>query len=478
LEGKRALAREISLTEHQRGHGRLLAYWHHAREFWGRFPESGAIFGFVFVVGFFIVATWAKSGWPPQILDLQSIASILTQASSLGITAVGVTILMISGEFDLSVGSILGLSALTFIIAMDSGVRGLVHIIPFVGSDLIDTLNIPAGGMGGVPAIGVGLATGALLGLINGLLLVTTRIPSFIVTLGTLYIYRSIMLNIIPGGTIARYGREPVIWSVNGVLLMALLVIIVLALLYLLWPTLHRRLVEVNVLAKPKRTGFADEAPEEPSEVTISALARLVLIVAVMLAVIVVAALIIYGYSDNIHSLKTPIKAPFFDIMNGKLAFVKQNFRSSIIWWMLTVAIFWVVLNHTRYGNAVFATGGNQEAARAQGVNARRVKVINFVISGSLAAVGGMMEAARFRVVEPLRGSGYELDAIAAVVIGGTLLTGGYGSIIGAAIGILITFTLKTGTVLIGIKAEWFRGVLGIIMILAVIINTNIRRQR
>jgi D-xylose transport system permease protein len=473
------LAREISLTEHQRGRSRLLAYWQHAREFWGRFPESGAIFGFVFVVGFFVIATWIDTGWPPQILDLRSIASILTQASSLGVVAVGVTILMISGEFDLSVGSILGLSALTFIIALDGGLHGLINLMPLgIGGSINDALNIPMGGMGGIPAIGVGLATGALLGLINGLLLVGTRIPSFIVTLGTLYIYRSIMLNIIPGGTIARYGREPIIWSVNGVLLMAVVVIIVLALLYLLWPTLRRRLVEVNVLEKPKRIESVDETPEASSEVTIGALIRLIPIVGVMLAVIVVGALIIYGYADNIHSLKTSIKAPFFDIVNGKLAFVSQNFRSSIIWWLLTVAIFWVVLNHTRYGNAVFATGGNQEAARAQGINARRVKVINFVISGSLAAVGGILEAARFTVVEPLRGTGYELDAIAAVVIGGTLLTGGYGSIIGAAIGILITFTLKTGTVLIGIKAEWFRGVLGIIMILAVIINTNIRRQR
>jgi D-xylose transport system permease protein len=456
-----------------------MVYWQHAREFWGRFPESGAIFGFVFVVGFFIIATWYDTGWPPQILDLRSIASILTQAASLGVIAVGVTILMISGEFDLSVGSILGLSALTFIIALDSGLRGLINIIPFVGSDIIDALNISSGGMSGIPAIGVGLATGALLGLINGLLLVGTRIPSFIVTLGTLYIYRSIMLNIIPGGTIARYGREPIIWSINGIIFMALVVIIVLAILYLLWPTLLRRLTEINApTPKTKSAGFADEQPQLSSTITFGALVRLALIAVVMVAVIGVGARIIYGYSDNIHSLKTTIKAPFFDILDGKLAFASQNFRSSIIWWMLTVGIFWVVLNHTRYGNAVFATGGNQEAARAQGINAQRVKVLNFVISGTLAAVGGMMEVGRFKVVEPLRGSGYELDAIAAVVIGGTLLNGGYGSVIGSVIGILITFTLKTGTVLIGIKAEWFRGVLGIIMIAAVIVNTNIRRQR
>ncbi len=157
---------------------------------------------------------------------------------------------------------------------------------------------------------------------------------------------------------------------------------------------------------------------------------------------------------------------------------MQQNFRSSVVWWILIAVMFHIVLNHSRYGNAVFATGGNPQAARAQGVNVNRVKVLNFVLSGSLAAVAGIMEASRYSVVEPLRGQGYELDVIAAVVIGGTLLSGGYGSIFGAVLGILIAFMLKTGLVLIGVPAEWFRGVLGIIMIGAVIINTNIRRQR
>jgi ribose/xylose/arabinose/galactoside ABC-type transport system permease subunit len=474
------LARELSLEDHQRDRSRFVVYWQHAREFWGRFPESGALFGFVSVLLFFTAATWIDSGWPPQILDLRSIASIMTQAASLGVIAVGVTLLMISGEFDLSVGSILGLSALAFIIALDSGPGGLIRLIPFVGDQMVDDLNIPTDGMSGIPSMIVALATGGVLGLINGMLLVTTRIPSFIVTLGTLYIYRSIMLNIIPGGTIARYGNDPIIWSVNGVLLMVLVVVVVLASLYVLWPTLRRRLAEIDIPKKKRPIEGDTQGMQESSGVTFGRLVRLALIAGVMLAVIVVGALIIYGYSDSIRDdgLDSTIKAPFFDILDGKLAFVAQNFRSSIIWWFLTAAIFWVILGHTRYGNAVFATGGNPEAARAQGINARRVKVTNFVISGMLAAVGGIMEVGRFKVVEPLRGTGYELDAIAAVVIGGTLLTGGYGSIIGSVLGILIAFMLKTGTVLIGIEAAWFRGVLGIIMIAAVIINTNIRRQR
>ena len=454
------MAREVTLTQ-RKGGSRLLAYWEHARESWSRFPESGAVFGFVSVLLFFIIATWINTGWPPQIIDGRSIASIVTNAASQGIIAVGVTMLMISGEFDLSVGSTLGLSALMFIIAASSGPAGLVALIPFgIGDRLVDNLDISRAGMSGLASIAVALVTGAFLGLINGLLLVWTRIPSFIVTLGTLYIYRSVMLNIIPGGTIARYTREEMVWSFHPLVIIGLAVLVGALLLVLLWPALRRAYLRAQQNDGVGKLGSA---------------LRLIVVAGAMAAVVVIGALIILAYGDN---LSDPVKAPFFDIINGNLSFVKYNFRAAIIWWGVIAAIFTVVLTSTRYGNAVFAAGGNPEAARAQGVNVRRVKVTNFVISGMLAAVAGITEAARFKVVEPLRGTGYELDVIAATVIGGTLLTGGYGSIIGSVLGILIAFMLKTGLVLIGVQADWFRGVLGIIMIMAVVINTNIRRQR
>ncbi len=454
------MAREVTLTQ-RKGGNRLLVYWEHGRESWSRFPESGAVFGFLSVLFFFIIATWVNTGWPPQIIDGRSIASIVTNAASQGIIAIGVTMLMISGEFDLSVGSILGLSALMFIIAASTGPAGLIELIPFgVGERLVENLNISRAGMSGPASIGVALVTGAALGLVNGLLLVWTRIPSFIVTLGTLYIYRSIMLSIIPGGTIARYTREEMVWSFHPLVIIGLAVLVVALLLILLWPALRRayRHAQENGGAGKILPGL-----------------RLIVTAGTMAAIVVVGALIINAYAGN---LKDPVKAPFFEIINGNLAFIKYNFRAAIIWWALIAAVFTVVLTSTRYGNAVFAAGGNPEAARAQGINVRRVKVTNFVISGTLAAVAGITEAARFKVVEPLRGTGYELDVIAATVIGGTLLTGGYGSIIGTVLGILIAFMLKTGLVLIGVQADWFRGVLGIIMIVAVVINTNIRRQR
>jgi len=451
------LAREISLTDRSSGRARWVGRVETVRELLGRSAESGAIFGFLSVLIFFIITTWVDGHTLPQIIQGRSIASVMTNAASQGIIAVGVTMLMISGEFDLSVGSIMGLSALMFIIAADHGPAGLVTLIPGVGETLVERLEISRAGMGGVAAILVALTTGALLGFINGQLLVLTRIPSFIVTLGTLYIYRAIMLNVIPGGTIARYLRPEMVWSFNKWVIIALTVAAAAFVVLFLWPSLRRR-------------WHAFEA--HPGNVL--ATVRLVVIGAALAALLVAAAAIIVGYADN----EGPIRARFFEIVNGQLGLTKYNFRSAIVWWFLTAAIFTVVLNHTRYGNAVFATGGNPEAARAQGINVRRVKVTGFVLSGTLAAVAGIMEASRFKVVEPLRGQGYELDVIAATVIGGTLLTGGYGSIIGSVLGILIAGMLKTGLVLIGVQADWFRGVLGIIMIAAVIINTNIRRQR
>jgi len=411
------------------------------------------------VLIFFVITTWIGFGWPPaQILDGRSIASIVTNATSQGIIAVGITMLMISGEFDLSVGSTLGLSALMFILAADHGPGGLIELIPGIGHDRVVSWGISYDGMSGVASMAVALATGAVLGLFNGLLLVWTRIPSFIVTLGTLYIYRSIMLNIIPGGTIARYLREPIVWHMNGTLLVILVALLMLALSAIFALSIWRN------WQRMQKTGSK-----------IGSLYRMTIAGAALIVTVISGVLIIIAYFDQMGE---SVSAPFFEILNGKLGFVPENFRSSIIWWALLVAIFTIILNHTRYGNAVFATGGNPQAARAQGINVNRVKVTNFVISGMLAAVAGIMEASRYSVVEPLRGTGYELDVIAATVIGGTLLTGGYGSIIGTVLGIIIAFMLKTGLVLIGVEADWFRGVLGIIMIVAVIINTNIRRQR
>ncbi|RMF29097.1 MAG: ABC transporter permease, partial [Chloroflexi bacterium] len=142
---------------------------------------------------------------------------------------------------------------------------------------------------------------------------------------------------------------------------------------------------------------------------------------------------------------------------------------------VLIVLIFQVVLTQTRYGNGVYATGGDPGAARALGVNVARTKIINFVLSAMLAALAGIIQFSRFKSVDPLRGQEWELQAIAAAVIGGTLLTGGYGSILGTALGVMLVGMVRSGLVLAGAPAYWYRAFIGVILIAAVIINVRIR---
>ena len=270
----------------------------------------------------------------------------MTIAAELGIVAVGITFLMIAGEFDLSVGSVLGVGAMAFALLAKAG---WPHSLAFL--------------------ISIGLA--AIIGLINGLLVIQTRIPSFIVTLGTMMFWRGVLL--------AVTGGFPVVYEGGSWLLSAL---------------------------------------------------------------------------------------------GGRFA---GGFHTSLFWFVLIVLIFQVVLTQTRYGNGVYATGGDPGAARALGVNVARTKIINFVLSAMLAALAGIIQFSRFKSVDPLRGQEWELQAIAAAVIGGTLLTGGYGSILGTALGVMMIGMVRSGLVLAGAPAYWYRAFIGVILIAAVIINVRIR---
>lgn len=304
-----------------------------------RHPEIGALAGFLAVfLGFALTAE--------HFLTSESFAGILAVVAELGIVAMGITILMISGEFDLSVGSILGFSSVTFVFLLRA--------------------DVPA-----LPALGLALAIAALLGFLNGLIVIITDIPSFIATLGTMMLWRGLLLAVSGGFPVPYFGS--------------------------------------SVL---------------------------------------------------------------FEILNSRFI---GDFRTSAIWFVLIVLIFHFILQHTPYGNHVFATGGNKEAARALGVAVKQVKLINFTLSGLLAGLAGCIQFSRFRSVDALRGQGMELEAIAAAVTGGALLSGGYGSIIGTLLGVLIIGMVRTGLVLAGAPAYWYQAFVGVILIVAVIINVRLK---
>jgi simple sugar transport system permease protein len=155
--------------------------------------------------------------------------------------------------------------------------------------------------------------------------------------------------------------------------------------------------------------------------------------------------------------------------------FIGFGFRPSHIWFLALTLIFSIILTNTRYGNWVFATGGNREVARAMGVNTNKVKVINFMLSALMASLSGCIVISRFNLANASFGTGMELEAIASAVIGGTFLTGGYGTIIGVFFGAFLMGMMRTGLVMIGAPAYWYQAFVGAILIIAATINLKLR---
>jgi ribose/xylose/arabinose/galactoside ABC-type transport system permease subunit len=462
-------------------------------------PGAGAIVGFFALLIFFSLAS-------DLFLEQKSIASLLATNITRGLVAIGITFLMISGEFDLSVGSVFGAGALVFLLMMTEGLtQGTLIGVPAIILGLIaagwgwnkrSNFQIIAG-LGAfilgllamaslqtivitsvIPAMLIALAFAALLGYINGNILISTGIPSFIVTLGTLLAYRAILLIVVADGRILRYAdyRLPppyvyfnrYVLAVLGFIVAVVVVLIGYSLLRSAWATLRQRISAYRTDTSDFRDFFIFSAA---------------LRMAFNLVVVLGAAGILVSLALNQLSLAgttSTLEISFFDLLNARFDFVASdvNLRIGVLWWLLLVLIFQFVLMQTSYGNHVFAVGGNPGAARAQGINVNRVKIMNFMICSMLACLAGIISVARLANVDPLMGDGLELEVIAASVIGGAMLTGGYGSIIGSLLGVLIFGMLQTGLVLIGVDSRAFSGVIGIIIIIAVVINTLARQAR
>lgn len=314
-------------------------------------PEIAALITLLLVFLFFAVSA-------PNFLSAYALSNILTFASIFGIVGVGVAFLMISGEFDLSVGSNMAVAGYIFLLSLLAGIPPVVAML-----------------------LALGVST--LLGLINGLIVVFTGIPSFIATLGTLLAYRGL----------------------------------------------------VRALGGGQATGFNSESKP--------------LLFAIL--------------NDSITSL-------------NQLSDPAGNFRVSSLWFVGLVIVASFVLMRTQHGNWTFAVGGNPGAALAQGVNVKTIKLINFVVSGFLAGLAGAILFAQRSSMNELIGDGLELTVVAAAVIGGVSLNGGIGTIVGAALGMLILSMLEQGLVLMGVTNELFQGVVGAIIIISVIVNIYLKQ--
>lgn len=313
-------------------------------------PETGALFGAATM--FLIFAFIAPSS--DLFLTRTNLAGMMSITAELAIVSMAVTLLMISGHFDLSVGSSLGISSM---------------LLPWL---------MLKHGFDPALAFLTAFAVAVCIGLGNSLILVLFRIPSFIITLGSLLILRSLVL------------------KVSG--------------------------------------GFPVEVPQE-------------------------------RFVFQMFSYR-------FD--SGPL----HGFQVSIFWFLGVLVVLSFVLLRTRFGNWIFAAGGNERAARSMGVPVDRVWIILFIVTALAAFLTGIIQAGRFDTVEATRGQLYELQAIAAAVIGGARLNGGYGSVLGAALGAFMIAMIQQGLVLSGYESYWLGFATGALIIGAVIVNQVLGRSR
>ncbi|GAA4894429.1 ABC transporter permease [Streptomyces coeruleoprunus] len=316
-------------------------------------PELGSVVGALAVFVFFAAVAVG-------FLRAASLGTVLYAASTIGIMAVPVALLMIGGEFDLSAGVLVTTSAL---VSSMFSYRMTANVWVGIGVSLLVTLAI---------------------GAFNGLMLTRTGLPSFIITLGTFLMLTGLNLGLTK--------------LISGT-------------------------VSTKTIADME--GFDSARALFASEVTVGG----------------------------------------------------ATLKVTILWWFALVAVATWVLLRTRFGNWIFAAGGNADAARAVGVPVRRTKTGLYMAVGLCAWISGQHLLFSFDVVQSGEGVGNELIYIIAAVIGGCLITGGYGSAIGAAVGAFIFGMTSKGIVYAEWNPDWFKFFLGAMLLLATLLNAWVRKR-
>jgi ribose transport system permease protein len=293
----------------------------------------------------------------PNFFQVSNILGILIATAVNGVLALGVTFVIITAGIDLSLGTVMALSAVV------TGVFITFWHLP-----------VPVGVLAGI-------ATGALCGLTNGGVIAKMKIPPFIATLG--------MLNIAKGLALVISGLKPIYFNDTPIF---------------------------NTIAMGS----------------------------------------ILDFSAIVPGLQIP---------------------NAVLIMFIAAIVASLILTKTVLGRYTFALGSNEEATRLSGVNVDRWKIADYTLSGTFCGLAGVLIASRLNSAQPAQGYGYELDAIAAAVIGGTSLSGGEGTILGTIIGAFIISTLTNGLRIMSVPQEWQTVVTGGIIILAVYLDI-VRRRR
>jgi simple sugar transport system permease protein len=315
-------------------------------------PSASALGGLLVAVVLFGVLV-------PDLVTAGGLAGVLDVAATLGIGAVAVALLLVAGEFDFSVGALAA------------------------GSALLSALLI-AEGWSTWPALGAGLAAALLVGVVNGVLVVNTGLPSFLVTLATLLVLQGLV----------SHG--------------------------------------IGLLTESGRADTLDEAPG-------------------------------WGAAQTVF-------ASSMEVGDGR-------FRISLLWFAAVTALATWALWRTPFGNGLFAIGGARPAATELGVPVRRTTVALFCLTAAAGWLIGVLALTRFGAVAAVPSIASGVDFVVVAVIGGCLLTGGWGSVFGAAVASLLYAVARQGITLAGWAPQWFQVLLGVLLLVALLANGVVLRR-
>jgi D-xylose transport system permease protein len=391
-----------------------------AESLWTRFLKSVRrnIQSYVLLVA--LLAIWGVFYFLTHgsYLAAQNISNLFRQMTVTALLSLGMVLVIVTGGIDLSVGKLAG-----FVSVVVAYLQFYVWFQLFPGQ-----VVLPA-----ILSVFFGLLVGLLAGVVQGYIIAYLGLPAFIVTLGGMWLFNGLLLLVTQGKTIAAnqpvfsdiaQGYLPPMW---GWLIFALIVAA------LIWNVFNSRRNKQKFGFTPRPLYFD------------------LLSVGVVLVVIL-------GYVFSVNSYKG-IPAPVLLLA------------------IVAIAIAYAA-NNTRFGRYAYAIGGNREAARLSGININRLIFTVFILMGGLCGVAGVVLASYVGYGTIAAGTGYELDAIAACILGGTSPLGGVGTIPGALIGALIIASLTTGLQMLNVAPAWQYVVKAIILIAAVYIDVYFKKHR
>ncbi|MGO2355034.1 MAG: multiple monosaccharide ABC transporter permease [Marinomonas foliarum] len=339
-----------------------------------------------------------------------NLTNLFLQNSYIIIMAIGMLLVIVAGHIDLSVGSV-------------AGFIGALAAVMSVNYDLPTILVVP-----------VCLVVGLIIGGLQGYWIAYWKIPAFIVTLAGMLVFRGLTLALLEGQSVGPFPKSFQLLSTGFI-------------------------PDVFGVGRPNVTALVLGVLAASSIVFLAARSR--------------SRALKYGIQDEPFSFFI-VKNALVAIAIIYLSYLLSTYRglpNVLMTMAVLIAVYTFLTNSTTIGRRIYALGGNVKAAKLSGINTERLTFLTFANMGMLAALAGLIFAARLNTATPKAGFAMELDVIAAVFIGGASMTGGVGKIIGAVIGAFIMGVMNNGMSILGIGIDWQQVIKGLVLLAAVIFD-------